>query len=275
MIRSGLLLLAVLAAACPTPTEDDDSATPEPTPAPGPGRLDTSEVGEARVGEAYEGRLAVAEYDGSVRYTPGILPDGLELTEDGLLHGTPTRFGFYEFSVVATDLDGLADFTGRVALRVRPPLATRPFLGFARPHVNNAWLDYGLLRDPWLRVSAGDPAVFVLEPGIYTAGPDGEDTAGLGDDELVEALGLDEVTVEVGDFVPTPDVDPSPPSYPSGHYAEGDPLVWDPVAGRITAGVDTGETAFVLRHPEHPDVSFRVAVLPPDWCPSEVATSCE
>ncbi len=272
MTRAGwTLLVALLAGACAT-GDDDDSATPEPTPAPGPGRLDTSGVGDARVGEPYAATLAVADYDGPVTFTPTGLPPGLSLAEDGEFSGIPERFGIYQATVVASGMEGVRDFTGRLVVQVRPALADGPFLGFARTYLNNAWFDTGVLRDPWVRVGDG---VFVLQPGIYTAGPDGEATAGLRDDELVEALDPGDVTVEVGEFVPTPDVEPSPPDNPSGHFAEGDPPAWDPLTGTVTAGADAGAATYVLRHPDHDDVAFRVAVLPPDWCPSDRGTACE
>jgi hypothetical protein len=270
IVRACGVLLAAFLLGCPSePVEP----TPEPTPSPGPGRLDTSALGDARELEPYTGRVTVAEYDGPARFESRNLPAGLELSAEGLFSGVPTRFDLYEVTVVASELEGVRDFAGRVVLRVRPALADGPFLGFGRSYLNNSWNDHGYLRDPWLRVEANEP--FVLDVGLYEGGDDGEATAGLRDDVRIATIPLAEISVEVGEYVPTADVEPSLPSYPSGHFAEGSPPVWDAESGTFMAGADTGHLDVVVTHAEYGTVGFRLAVLPPTFCVDGDAFGCE
>ena len=58
-------------------------------------------------GTAYSGSVAQAQGAGSVKYTveSGTLPEGVTLSEDGMLSGTPTTAGVYKFTLRA-DADG-------------------------------------------------------------------------------------------------------------------------------------------------------------------------
>jgi len=277
-----VLVLGALLAGCPTApdpevTLDDDDSTEDP-PLPIPGSLDTSELPDGRVGDPYAGRLRIADYDGPVVFSGGPLPPGLSLAADGSVTGLPIDYGLFDFFVVAEGMDGVLDTRGRTIMRIRPPQADGPFLGFARTYPLGLWRDLGLLRDPWLRVAAeggGPHGVFVLEPGAYEGGPDGEATAGLGDDVLTTPLGLDEVEVLVGEFEFTEEVDPAGGSYPSGHYNEGSAATWEPQTASFVAGSDTGRLPVEIRHPELGSAFFDLYVLAPSWCPSGSDLVCE
>ena len=262
---------------CPT-TDDDDFATDDDEATPRRGSLDTSGLADGRVSLPYSGRVAVIDYDGPALFISETLPEGLRMTPGGSVFGTPTRFGSFDVRVVVSEMEGVQDLSWPIALRILPAEATAPFLGIEHPHLNNLWRDHRLLRDPWVRVAGGgsaDAQVFVLRPGIYEGGPDGEATGGLGDDALIATLELDEIDVEMGEFVYTPAADARPPSYPSGHYNEWDPVVYDPVLGTLTAGTDTGVAEVRITNRQYGELLLRVAVVAPDWCPQGTEDLCE
>jgi hypothetical protein len=263
---------------CPTDDDDDALDDDDAEPTPRAGDLDTSGLPDGRVDRAYSGRVSVVDYDGPIEFTSSSLPDGLEMTPGGSFFGTPTAYGEFELTIVAAGMDGVRDFTDRLRLRILPAWATAPFLGIEHPHLNNLWAQERLFRDPWMRISGGgedDAQVFVLVPGVYEGGPDGEATGGLGDDVLISQLGLDEVEVVLGEFDYTPFVVPRPPSYPSGHYNEWDPPTYDAGSGGITAGSDTGTLPVEISHPQYGTLLLRVVVAPPDWCPQGGEALCE
>ena len=76
-------------------------------------------VGPAMIGPARVGRAFVAQFGASGGQEPyqysveGELPEGLELSEDGQMEGTPQEAGTFEFEVIATDAN---DASGQVAL---------------------------------------------------------------------------------------------------------------------------------------------------------------
>jgi hypothetical protein len=60
------------------------------------------------------------------RVEHGILPPGLKLDESGLLHGTPTAFGEYQFTVSTTDSDHPAnELLKDLVLRIVAPLSAK------------------------------------------------------------------------------------------------------------------------------------------------------
>ena len=70
-------------------------------------------------GTAYSGSVAQAQGAGSVKYTveSGTLPEGLTLSENGMISGTPTKAGVYKFTVRA-DADGAEGDTIELTLYI-------------------------------------------------------------------------------------------------------------------------------------------------------------
>ena len=84
----------------------------------------------ATEGSYYTGSVAVAKdgtgqvpsVDVSYRIDPAsALPDGLVLSEEGMIHGTPTEAGIYSFTVLAS-ADGFTSAQAYFSLRVNPGL---------------------------------------------------------------------------------------------------------------------------------------------------------
>ena len=62
------------------------------------------ELSSGEAGEEYEFDVAMANGTGSIKYsvTEGTLPEGLTLSEDGIISGTPAKAGVYTFVVTAS-----------------------------------------------------------------------------------------------------------------------------------------------------------------------------
>ncbi len=147
--------------------------------------------------------------------------------------------------------------------------AAETALGYVHDQETVLTIDYDIQTDMWVRVAEGGEAgqdSFELRPGLYSAGPNGLYEQGRNDDVLVESLDISEVTVTEGPWAESEEVDPNGPSYPSGHYNEGDPTVYAG-GGIFQAGVDTGNLPVTISHPDHDSIETNVQVLPPDWYP--------
>ena len=114
-----------------------DSAQPEPNPAsleesitvrpPVPFALTTSSVPAARVDQPYQTQLTAS--GGELPYTwslgSGSLPSGLEFSDEGVLSGTPTKYGTFSFVVTVQDgNDETPPIATNLSLVVAPPLLT-------------------------------------------------------------------------------------------------------------------------------------------------------
>jgi hypothetical protein len=142
-------------------------------------------------------------------------------------------------------------------------------LGYVHDQATVLTTDHGIQQDMWVRIAvAGEPGMdsFELRPGLYTAGANGVHQQGGGDDVLVASLGIEEVTITPGAWLEAEEADASGPSYPSGHYNEGDPTEYTG-AGWFQAGVDTGDLPVTVSHPDHDAIDTNLQVVPPDWCP--------
>jgi hypothetical protein len=83
----------------------------------------TTELTDGQVEVAYEARLEACV--GAEPYTwaimPGGLPDGLALdTNTGIISGTPTRAGVFDFTVIVTD-DAQITATAELSITIAPP----------------------------------------------------------------------------------------------------------------------------------------------------------
>ncbi|HET7655632.1 MAG TPA: putative Ig domain-containing protein [Luteimonas sp.] len=101
-----------------------------------PPTIDPPVLPDAVVGELYAQQLEVLNplgtYDFSVA---GTLPPGLTLTTAGLLRGTPTTFGSYSFTVIATEIAAVEGVsTGAMAkAAVAPPAVTANYTLLVAP----------------------------------------------------------------------------------------------------------------------------------------------
>lgn len=85
----------------------------------------TTTVSEWTIGQlGYDEQLAVSGGAGLYSWTvvDGALPNGLELTEDGQITGTPTESGSFTFTVEVTDADGFTA-TRDITLHINEPAA--------------------------------------------------------------------------------------------------------------------------------------------------------
>jgi hypothetical protein len=244
------------------------------------GALDTSGLGVAAWQQPYSGQLAVADYRGPARFTlvGGDLPEGLDFDEAGRVTGTPTWAGTYEIDILVTDMRRIEDFAETASLRVSAADEPGVFIHYEHDQINNMTGEYGLMTDPWVRVSGGgEPGKdsYTIKPGVYLPGEDGLPDEGMGDDERIGDLPWDELDLTFSDWEPTGPQDPFPPGgYPSGHYPCDEdepcpPSIEDD--GTVRSDEDTGEAALSFSHPEYPGVvNTRILVVPPDWCPNGV-----
>jgi uncharacterized protein (TIGR03437 family) len=78
-------------------------------------------------GASYSQSLTATGNTGAVTFalSAGALPNGLQLSTSGLLSGTPTAFGAFNFSVSASDTSGCTG-TGAYTLAICGPLALSP-----------------------------------------------------------------------------------------------------------------------------------------------------
>lgn len=260
-----LLSLVVLSAGCP----------------PGQGRLDLSSLGTADYDVPFNAQLSVVrvtnngldKYTGPARYTitTGALPTGLTMNEAGAISGTPTWVGVYTAGVWVSDLRNIESFMEPVTLAVTGA-NVNAFLGHERDQLTQLYWDQGgKLSDMWVRASGGGEdgmKSYTMLPGIYAPGPNGIAEEGLNDDVLIGSITRDEVEVNTGPWEEVDEVDPYElgGGYPSGHYNDGEPVLYDE-EWTFTAGADTGEMAVSVIHPTYGMDQTRILVVPPDWCP--------
>lgn len=67
--------------------------------------FNANRLASGKVGESYRARVDTAQGAGEIKYTlaeGSVLPEGLTLSEDGLLTGTPTKAGVYKLIVLAS-----------------------------------------------------------------------------------------------------------------------------------------------------------------------------
>lgn len=76
--------------------------------------------------QPYTATFVAADAIGDYTYAlqSGALPAGLALAEDGSLTGTPTQYGTFEFTVIATDEEGFTGTRAYTLTVVSPELAT-------------------------------------------------------------------------------------------------------------------------------------------------------
>ncbi len=153
-----------------------------------PPTIDPPVLPDAVVGELYAQQLEVLNplgtYDFSVA---GTLPPGLTLTTAGLLRGTPTTFGSYSFTVIATEIAAVEGVsTGAMAkAAVAPPAVTANYTLLVAPVITLSppTLPDGAVGTPYaedLFAGGGTPPYNIhlvsgtLPPGltIITLGPD-------------------------------------------------------------------------------------------------------
>lgn len=73
--------------------------------------ITTPLLADANVGLPYDHAITALQGNGILEWvvSSGALPDGITLTAEGHLQGTPTALGTYNFSLTATDVDGDSD----------------------------------------------------------------------------------------------------------------------------------------------------------------------
>jgi hypothetical protein len=238
--------------------------------------LDLSELPSGIYGVEYSGRVRVEDYGGAVSmtHTGGELPPGLEMDEAGRVTGTPAYVGQFSFEVLCSGMQGVSDFTGDAVLSVTAEGVEGVFLGYEHDQLNNFDGIGGRMRDIWVRVSGTgeDQFTYTINPGIYVAGPNGQEDRGRGDDIRIGDLSASDLEWTLADWVPTNDpvIHYWEPGIASQHVPEGDPPVIDPEAGTFASGADAGEQDIQLTHPDYGTVDTRLMVTAPDWCPKGV-----
>lgn len=240
----------------------------------GSAEFDLSTLPSGTYGVEYDGRLQVQDYGGAVSLTQtgGELPPGLSLDEAGFVTGTPEYIGTFTFEALASGMQGVDDFTGDVSISISGDGVEGAFLGYEHDQLNNFDDIGGRMRDMWVRVSGTglDQWSYTLNPGIYVAGPNGQNNRGRADDVRIGDLTSADLEWTLGEWEATNDpvLHEYEPDIFSQHIPEGDPPVIDPEAGVLTAGVDAGEQDIELSHPEYGTVQTRLMVTVPDWCPN-------
>ena len=253
--------------------------------------FDLVDVPDGLLGEPYTGQLRVQDYDGPVRFdhVGGALPEGLEVDLAGAITGTPTVVGLHEVTILATGIRGFEPFQARVPITIAAPVGA--FLGFDHTQLGNLSNVVeqgpdGLMRDVWVRVRDGagpEQQVFTIDTGLYLPGPnllaeDGQDDGGLPDrfdDIRIADVPFGELELEFTGWLASQEewYDPGG-SYPDPHLPEGDPPSLTH-GGVVTAGADTGGANLRMTHPLFGDLTTRVLVVPPDWCPEGTDFYCE
>jgi hypothetical protein len=255
------------------------------------GSFDLSGVPPGSLSQPYTGQIRVLDYDDVVRFdhVGGELPDGLEIDLAGAITGTPTVVGRSEITILATGMKRIEEFQAPVAIDVAPPEGA--FLGFDHTQLGNLSNVVeqgpdGLMRDVWVRVDEGgepDQQTFTIDTGLYLPGlnllaEDGMDDGGIAgrfDDVRIADVPFGELELEFTSWEATEEewYDPGS-SYPSPHLPEGDPPSINS-SGTVTAGVDAGGAALKMTHPVYGELTTRILVVPPDWCPQGTDFLCE
>ena len=236
--------------------------------------LDLSELLDGSYGVEYSGRIRVENYGGAVSMTNtgGDLPPGLTMDEAGRVTGTPSYAGQFTFEVLSSGMQGVADFTDEATISITADDVEDAFLGYDHDQLNNFDGIGGRMRDIWVRISdtGEEQSTYTINPGIYLAGPNGNNDRGRGDDIRIGDLSLDSLEWTLAEWVPTNDpvLHEYEPDIFSQHVPEGDPPVIDTVAGTFAAGADAGEQDIQIDHPEYGTVETRLMVTVPDWCPN-------
>lgn len=271
----GLLSACLLLSACPTID----------------GTFDLSGLPSGVLGEAYAGQVAVLDYDGPVRFTlvSGELPPGLAMDAAGRVTGTPAAIGSFEVTILATDMRRVDDFQEAVPVAIDPPAGA--FLGFDHTQLNNMAAvtmggPGGMMRDVWVRISeSGETGQesFTIDTGLYVPGvngiaEEGMDDGGLDgryDDVRILDIPFSDLEVEFSDWEPSQQdwFDPDA-GYPNPHTPDGSPPVLHD-DGTVVSGTDTGGASLRMIHPEWGELTTRVLVVPPDWCPAGTDYVCE
>ena len=249
---------------------------------PGEGRLDLTSVSGANFEEAYSAQLSVVRvkgdgsldaYSGPARFTlsGGDLPPGITMNEAGTLAGTPTWVGSYPVEVWVSDLKNIESFIAPVTIDVSGA-NVNAFLGHERDQLTQLYYNQGGKQsDMWTRAAGGGEEgmeSYTMLPGIYSPGPNGIAEEGLNDDVKIGDVARADVQVNTGPWEEVEEVDPFElgGGYPSGHYNEGQPVVYDD-EWTFTAGSDTGQMAVTVIHPTYGMDETKIMVVPPDWCP--------
>lgn len=187
---AGCLALPWLAACGSDGTGPDDDRPPAASSV----SIETTRLPPGLEGGGYEVRLEAEGGDGSEyawSVTSGVLPDGLGLTRDGVLHGRPAEAGFYSFSLTATS-GGRSD-TEAFTVEVLPHDPSRFDLTVIQ--LTGAPADVlEHLREAverWERVITGDLPVGTFRHDFFDAGDCG------GNGELLNGTSVDDVAVLV------------------------------------------------------------------------------
>ncbi len=258
---------------------------------PLPGAFDLTDVPNGLYGEVYSGQVAIQDYEGQVRFdhVGGELPLGLAIDRAGAITGTPTDVGSFEITLLATGMKRIDDFQGTVAFSVAAP--ENAFLGWDHTQLNNfanlaQSVPGGMIRDVWVRVQeAGEQnqIAYTIDTGLYLPGEnllaekgqDDEGILGRYDDVRIADVPFGELELEFTGWKATRQEWYDPDSgYPNPHIPDGDPPSVSS-SGVVTAGVDSGEADLKMIHPMYGELTARVMVFPPDWCPEGNDFSCE
>lgn len=262
-----VLSIAALTAGCP----------------PSAGMADLTNVPTANYDEAYNAQLAVVKvkkdgsldaYDGPALYalSSGELPTGLTLNEAGSITGTPSWVGTWTFEVWISSMKNIESFMAPVTIEVSGA-NVNAFIGHERDQLTQLYWDQGGKQsDMWTRAAGGGETgmeTYTMIPGIYAPGPNGIAEKGLNDDVKIGDVARADVEVNTGPWEEIEEVDPFElgGGYPSGHYNEGEPVVYDG-EWSFTAGADTGQMAVTVVHPTYGMDDTKIMVVPPDWCPN-------
>jgi len=216
----------------------------------------------------------VEDYGGAVSMTQtgGDLPPGLAMDEAGRVTGTPSYAGQFTFEVLSSGMEVIDDFTADATIVVTADAVEDAFLGYDHDQLNNFDNVGGRMRDIWLRISGTgeDQSTYTINPGVYLAGPNGNNDRGRGDDVRIGDVSISSLEWDLADWVPTNDpvLHEYEPDIFSQHVPEGDAPVIDTAAGTFSAGVDGGEQDIQFTHPEYGTVDTRLMVTAPDWCPN-------
>lgn len=269
------LALAILVAGCP----------------PLDGAFDLGGVPDGVFGQAYAGQVRILDYDDMVRFdhVAGDLPAGLAIDAAGAITGTPAAIGAFEITLLATGMRRIEDFQGTVTLSISAPEGA--FLGFDHSQLNNfanltQGMPGGMMRDVWVRLQETgeqNQLTFTIDTGLYLPGEnmlaeDGMDDEGLlgrYDDVRIADIPFSELELEFTGWKASHQewFDPGA-GYPDPHISEGDPPSING-SGVVTAGMDTGGADLRMIHPVHGEVTTRVLVMAPDWCPEGTDYVCE